>query len=75
MRKTSRRDEVVNGILQGLQEAVAFKRGESKTARVTVLEVESVLEAREELTAVQPRVANSANCQVAQLESTCRRDV
>ncbi len=50
MRKTSSRDEVVNGILQGLQEAVAFKRGDSENARVTVLEVQSDLEAREKPT-------------------------
>ncbi len=65
MRKISSRDEVVNGILQGLQEAVAFKCGDSKNARVTVLEVQSGLEAREESSAIQPRATNPANRQDA----------
>ena len=65
MHKTSSRDEVMNGILQGLQEAVAFKHGQSKTARVTVLEVQLELEAREESTATQPRATNPANRQDA----------
>jgi hypothetical protein len=65
----------MNGILQGLQEAVAFKRGESEMVRVMVLKVQSELKARQEPSAIQPHATNSANHQVAQLESTCRRDV
>jgi hypothetical protein len=68
MRKNSSRDEVAHSILQGLQEAVAFKRGESKNARVTVLEVQSELETREELSAIQTRVTSPTNRQGAQSE-------
>lgn len=49
MSRPSSRDEVVNGILEGLKEAVAFKRGESKTARVTIIEVKSAIEVRKQL--------------------------
>ena len=46
MKRTTEQQEIIDGITQGLREAVAYKRGESTTARVTTLEVENALQTR-----------------------------
>ncbi|NJK46517.1 MAG: hypothetical protein HC933_21745 [Pleurocapsa sp. SU_196_0] len=47
MKKVSERDRVVQGIIQGMREAVAFEKGELEGTGVTVLEVESSAEVRQ----------------------------
>lgn len=52
------RDRVVQGILEGLQEAIAYSKGETIAARVTVLEVEDALNARKALKLSQAKFAD-----------------
>jgi putative transcriptional regulator len=57
VKRVSERDRVVQGIIQGMREVVAFEKGESEGARVTVLEVESPAAVRQRLKLNRPQFA------------------
>jgi putative transcriptional regulator len=46
MKRTTEQQRIIDGIAQGLQEAVAYVKGDTRGARVTVIEVETALQTR-----------------------------